>query len=109
MVAEKNIKNLVDGLLRGNYESYANIRHNVYQSLMELSKRLIGMFNRETMALQHDKCDAICGAAVVVQKLFVQAPEVVDKSLRLIVRHSKRAKSAKPGSPSVRSANYESQ
>lgn len=59
------------------------------------------------VALQQNVHDGHCGAADGVPKLFVDAPEVVDRSLSLIVGHEGRDELAKPGSCSTHHTNFE--
>lgn len=66
------------------------------------------MFDREKMELQQAVRDAICGAARDVQKSFVHAAEVVDKSVSMIVGHPKLDETATPGSSSAYPMNHES-
>lgn len=50
--AEKGMNSLVGGLRRGTRNSYASIRNKVDQSLAEVSKCLITVFDSESMDLQ---------------------------------------------------------
>lgn len=54
------------------------------------------MFDREAVALQQAIHVALCSAACIVQKSFLDALEVVDRSSSLSVEHWKCYESAKP-------------
>lgn len=62
------MNDLVDGLGRGTFESFAIIRHNVDQLLMEISNRLKEIFDREAAALQKGVCDAMFKMVVSMKK-----------------------------------------
>lgn len=101
------MNSLVDGLRQDTIDSYASIRHNVDQSLVAASKHPKKMLDGEVMELQQVVHSVLRSAAGSVQKSFADEPKVVDRSLRLIVRHTKRDESAKPGSSSAHSAKSE--
>lgn len=63
------------------------------------------MFNREAKALQQGMHDALRDAAGGFQQSFVDAPVVVDRTLILIVGHSKQDKLARLASSSAHFAN----
>lgn len=63
------------------FDLYAIIRHNADQSLLEVSKCLKEMLDCEAMVLEQSVCGFICGVAGDVQKSFVDASGVADKSV----------------------------
>lgn len=75
------VNNLVDGLCRGTFDSYANIRHNVDQMLLAAGRRLKKLIDCEAQELQQRVHAALCNAAGDVQESFVGAPEVVNRSV----------------------------
>lgn len=108
VVDVKGDKNeLADGLRLNTSDWYASIQHNVDRTMLAVSNRLKKMHDREAKALQQGVQDALCDAAGGTQKLFVEASEVVDRSLSLIVEHSPRDESAGPVSSSKHSASCE--
>lgn len=94
--AKNEIKKLAGGLRPDTVCLYASIRLCVDQSLLAGSNRLKEMFNREAKVIQRDLHDALRDAAGGVLLLFVDATEVVDTNLSLIVVHSKSGKLARP-------------
>lgn len=81
------MNSLVDNLHRGNINLYASIRHNVDQLFVAVRKRLKWLFDFEEKELQQSVYGALHYPAGVVQKSFVNATELVIRSLSLIVRH----------------------
>lgn len=84
----------VDRLRWGIYKLDASVRQNVDQMLVEASRRIKKMFVCEAMASLQGVQDHFCNAAGDVQKPSSRASAVVNKSLRLIVGHSKHDKVA---------------
>lgn len=80
---------------RDTFESYADIRHNVDQALLVVSSRLSDLIDHEAQKLQRSVHTPLLDAASGVQKSFVRALEVVDRSLNRIVGHAKADESAK--------------
>lgn len=87
--------------------SCAYIQHNVSKPLVTVTKRLKKMFYHEAAALLQDVCDASSYATENVQKLFVGATVVVDKTSNLIIACTKLDMAASSGSFSLHSANHE--
>lgn len=96
--AEGGIDGSVERLRRSTVDQYANIRHNADHSLVEVSKRLSEHFDCEGMDSQQNVCDAICGAMISAQNVFVDDPKVVDKSPSFIVGLGMQKELEKPGS-----------
>lgn len=96
--AAGKFNNLEDGLRHDTFESYANISHNINQSLLMFSWCLREVIEREAKVLQRGLHEVLYIAAGGVQQSFLIAPEVVVESVSLIVGHAKSDKSAKPGS-----------
>lgn len=110
MVADvkDDMKGFVDRLLWQTFHLYASIRGNVDQPLVEVSKLLKKMFNHLNMALHYGVHDAIRGASEDVQKSIIDTPTVVDRSLSLIVGHSKCDETVWPGLSFAYFANNDS-
>lgn len=103
------MKQLVYDLCRDMFGSYASFRNNVDHLLLAVSDLLKETFHSEAKAFLQGVHDAFCDAAGGVQNSFVDSPEVVDKSLALIVEHSKRDDLARPRSLSAHYGNCEQQ
>lgn len=73
--------------------------------MIKVSKRLVEVFDLETIVLRQNVHDDLQGAEAGVQKSHVYIFEVVEKSLSLIFRHAKQNASAKPGSSSAHAAS----
>lgn len=101
------MNSLIDCLRRDTFDSYTSIRHNVNSSLVAIRKHLKDMFGRKAWSFQQGVYDPLCSAAGGVHKSFGDAPEVVDRSLSLILWLSKRHEPARSGSLSAHSANRE--
>lgn len=65
------------------------------------------MFDREAKTLEQAVQDVLCDAAGGVQQSFVDASEVVDRSLCIFACPSKRDELDRQGSSSVHFANRE--
>lgn len=101
------MSSLVDGLRRGYLDSYASIHDNVDHSLLAIGSRLREMIEREAKGLQRGVHAALRDAAGGFHESGFGVAEVVDRSLSLIVWHSKRDESAMPRSSSAHLANLE--
>lgn len=80
-----NFYGLTKGLCRASLDLYASIRQSVNQSLIAVSKRPKEMCYGEGTMFQEGVHVALRTAVCVVQRLFVDAFEVVGRSLGLIV------------------------
>lgn len=103
--AKSKINSLVDELRHDTFESYASIWHNVDQPLLAVGSLLRKVIYREGMDLQRGFYEALSNVADGVQQSFGNAPEVVDRSIGLIVGHAKDDNSARPGPSTAHSAN----
>lgn len=103
------LNNFVDGMRRCIFNSYVSILQNVNQTLLVVGSRLRKLIDRKSQKLQRSVYAAFCDTAGGVQVLFVGVPEIVDRSLYLIVGHGKRDESPTPRSFSTHSASCASQ
>lgn len=101
------VNDLFEGLHLGTMDVYVSICHNIGQSLVEVSYQIKEVLNSDQMNLLQDGCDIICSAAIGIRMLFIDAPDVVDKSYSLTVRRAKQGDLENLGSFSARATSRE--
>lgn len=77
--ARGKLGNNVKGLHRNTLSAYESIQCSLYQSLVDVSTRLM-IVNRNARSLQRETRFTVRGAAESTRGLFVDAPGAIDKS-----------------------------